>query len=1130
MGRSATPTMFLVLCLVPLCGISVSAQGTRLLRDPALSDSHVAFVYANDLWVASRDGGEARRLTTHPGLESDPWFSPDGQTIAFTGEYDGNRDVYTIPIVGGEPRRLTYHPYGDGARGWTADGSKVLFVSSRAGLPYPTNRLWTVSAEGGWPEPLPMDKAEKGCFSPDASRMAYVPWGEPTGTWRGYRGGQTTPIWLINLADLAVQEIPRANSNDQDPMWIGDTVYFLSDRNGTANLFAYTPGGEVKQLTDHRDYDVKRASSCGATIAYEQAGYVHLYDIAGGQSRQLEITALPDVSYTRSRPANVSSMIRDGSISPKGARAVFEARGDIFTVPAEKGDWRNLSKSPGVHDRSPRWSPDGKSIAWFSDKSGEYGLMVGEQTGLEEPREIALPSPSFMEAPIWSPDSKMLAYHDCHGRVWYVTLETGEATMVADLVGDSRIAWSPDSKWLTYSRQLPNQFQAVCVYSLEYKKETRITDGMSAAQSPVFDRGGHYLYFLASTDIGPHTSIMSMNSYTRPLNWTAYVVLLRSDDPSPFLPESDEETIEEEKPKEEPAKPEEGAEPAADPAKPADAPADQPADAPADQPADQPEAAPAEQPAAEPKPAEATTAAEPAKEEPKADDKAVRVDFEGIDLRILTLPFGTGDLGGLLPGGGPDSLFVVGGGQLRRLDVKTRKVETYLEGIDAIDISADGQKMLYASGGGWGIVGAGGPSNSSQGRIQSGGLEMIVDPLAEWPQIYREVWRIKRDFFYDPEMHGENWQAMYDKYEPFLASVVHRSDLNYVLELLSGELVVGHSYGGGGDLPRVGGVGCGLLGADVAVENGRYRIKRIYTGESWNPDLRAPLAAPGLKVKEGDYILSVNGREIVPPTDFYSYFTATAGRQIVLRVNSEPTEDASWTVRVVPTGGDYDLRVKAWVEANRRKVEELSGGKLAYVWLPDTTWGGYNYFVRYYFAQQDRQGAVIDERYNGGGHNADYILDALGRPYDGAYAPRDFPPLTAPAQGIFGPKVMITNQWAGSGGDALPYMFRKRGIGPLIGKRTWGGLVGIGGYPVLIDGGSITAPSFAFFDTDGKWAIENEGVTPDIDVEIMPADAAAGRDPQLETAVAEAMKRLEANPPKPVTRPAPINRVQWKYQ
>ncbi len=1123
MGRHIALSLLLACSAVGLCALPASAQGTRILRDPAISATHVAFVHANDLWIVGRGGGEATRLTTHPGVETDPCFSPDGTTLAFTGQYDGNTDVYTVPVTGGDPTRLTFHPYGDYARGWTADGARILFTSSRTGLPYPTNRLWTVPVEGGWPTPLPMDKADKGCLSPDGSHVAYVPWGEPTSTWRGYRGGQTTPIWLINLADLSVREIPRDNSNDQDPMWVGDTVYFLSDRNGTANLFAYAPSGEIRQLTDHRDYDVKRASACGDAIVYEQAGYLHLYDLASGASRQLEITAEPDVSYVRTRLANVSGMIRDGSISPKGVRAVFEARGDIFSVPAEKGDWRNLSKSPGVHDRSPRWSPDGKSIAWFSDKGGEYALMIGEQTGMEEPREITLPSPSFFEAATWSPDSKKLAYRDCHARLWYYDMETGEAVSVADLVADGRYCWSWDSKWLAFSRQLPNQFQADFLYSLVSKQMTQITDGMSSSVSPVFDRGGHYLYVLASTDLGPHTAIMSMNSYTRDVSWTAYVVLLRSDDPSPFLPESDEEVIEEEKPKEEP-KPE-GDQPAEGDAQPAEGdaqPADKPADPPADKPADEAQAAPAEGAAEAPK-------EEPKKDEPKADDDSIRVDLEGIGGRILTLPVGTGDLGALTPGGGPDSVYVYVSGELRLFNMKTRKADTIIGGIDAWEVSADGQKLLYGSGGTWGIVGAGGPTSVGQGRVNTGALQMLVDPPAEWRQIYREVWRIKRDFFYDPQMHGENWQAMYDKYLPFLDSVVHRSDLNYVLELLSGELVVGHSYGGGGDLPGVPGIGCGLLGADIEVENGLYRIQRIFTGESWNPDLRAPLAAPGLKVKEGDYILAVNGKEIAPPTDFYSYFTATAERQVILRVNSEPTMDGSWTIRVIPTGGDYNLRVKAWVEGNRRKVDELSGGKLAYVWLPDTTWGGYNNFVRYYFAQQDKQGAVIDERYNGGGHNADYILDALGRPYDGAYAPRDFPPLTAPAQGIFGPKVMITNQWAGAGGDALPYMFRKRGLGPLIGKRTWGGLVGIGGYPVLIDGGSITAPSFAFFNTDGQWAIENEGVAPDIDVEIMPADAAAGRDPQLEIAVAEAMKRLEANPPTPVTRPDPINRVQWKY-
>ncbi len=1110
-----------LLALAALCAANGDQErGTRLLRSPTVSADRVAFVYAEDIWVAPRDGGKATRLTSLDGSENSPQFSPDGQTIAFSGQYDGNMDVYVIPATGGEPRRLTYHPAGDYVRGWTPDGKRIVFVSGRDHVPAGYyERLWTVPVEPGLQEPLPMPTATAGDLAPDGRHIAYVPVSPAFGTWRGYRGGRTTPIWIMDLTTYAIERVPRDNSNDWDPVWLGDTVYFLSDRNGTMNIFSYRPGtGEVEQVTHCRDFDVKALDGTGSALVYEQAGYLHLYDLETRTSKQLVINAQADLRWRRPRWVRVSGLIRGADISPTGQRAVFEARGDIFTVPAKKGDWRNLTQTPGVHECQPTWSPDGKYVAWFSDEGGEYHLVLGEQTGTQPLRHINLPNPTYYYDPVWSPDSKKLFYRDCQSHSYWLDIESGESTLIDtdDVSGWNVGEWSPDSRWIAYRRSLSNYQSAVFLYSLEQGKSFQVTDGMSAVDKPVFDRGGKYLYFTASTNVGPHVRGFDMSAYEKEVTHAIYLVVLAADTPSPFLPESDEETVKEEKPKapEPPKQPE--------PPKEGDKPSDSNKPEDGETPSQDQSGGAA---VGEAKPA---TPAAPAAEEPRT-----KIDLEGIEQRILPIGLPVGDYGSIAQGGKPDCFLYVEqvpgvGPVLKRYELKDREAKEVIRGVGGFAVSADGKKMLYSASGAWGIGDPNGSFGPGTGTINTGALEMKLDPPAEWLEAYTEAWRINRDFFYDPQMHGEDWQAMYDKYRPFVDEVVHRADLNYVISLMLGELVVGHSYLGGGDAPGVGGVNVGLLGADIEVDSGHYRIKRIYTGENWNPDLRSPLTAPGVKVSVGDYILEVNSRPITPPTDFYSVFEGTSGRQTVLKVNSKPEADGAWNITVVPIGSEGGLRRKAWIEDNRRKVEELSGGRLAYVYLPDTGGGGYSYFNRYFFSQLDKEGAVIDERFNGGGQIADYMVDFMDRPLMGYFGRRHVIPQPVPGAALFGPKVMIINEYAGSGGDCLPYMFRKRGIGPLIGTRTWGGLVGISGYPPLIDGGSVTAPSLAFYDTDGKWAIENEGVAPDIEVEQTPAELIGGRDPQLERAVAECLKLLETKGYKPVPQPPSINRTSWK--
>jgi tricorn protease len=994
-----------------------------------------------------------------------------------------------VAAAGGEPKRLTWHPALDRVRGWTPDGKRVIFASVRTSAPQESYfRLWSIGLEGGLPEALPMPRAFQASYAADGRRLAYqeitlafVPPWEESSRWRRYRGGRTEPIRILNLADYSEEKLPWTNSNDSNPMWVGNTIYFLSDRNRTVNLFSYKTGAkEVAQLTRHDDFDIMNAAAGPDAIVYEQAGYIHLYDLKSGQAHQLSIEVSGDLPWTRPQFKRVSSMIRDSALSPTGVRAAFEARGDIFTVPTDKGDYRNLTQSPGAHDRSPVWSPDGTQLAWLSDASGEYQLMLGDPAGVAKPRAIALPSTAFFSAPAWSPDGKQILLQDNHLNLWSIEAASGQAAKIeTDLYADPArqfdASWSPDSRWIVYSKSLPSHLRAIFVYSMEEKKTHQITDGLADAISPAFDAGGKYVYFLASTDYGPRTGWLEMSSLDRPVKRAIYLGVLSASEPSPLLPETGDE----------PKPPAEGAPP--------------------------------------PK--------------PEAKGVTVRIDFDGIAQRLLSLNVPPGDYS-RLTAGQAGSIFYMeapsgggqGGARLHRYQLKERAAAPFLEGVRTYSLSGDRKKLLYQAGPGpegrWGVVPVDRPAKVGDGPINVAQIEMHIDPKAEWAQIFRETWRIQREFFYDPKMHGNDWQAIYEKYLPLVQHVGHRADLSYLVAMVGGELTVGHSYlQGTGDEPADEKVAVGLLGADFAIENGRYRIARIYTGENWNPELRAPLAAPGIQVSQGDYVLEVNGRPIAPPASIYSMFEGTAGHQVMLRINSRPSIEGSRLVSVTPVASEDALRTRAWVEENRRLVDKLSNGRLAYVWLPNTGGLGYQAFTRYYYAQQDKEGAVIDERYNHGGMVADYLVNEMDRKAMGFFAQRDGLPSTSPTAGIYGPKVMLINESAGSGGDALPYYFRQRKIGPLVGTRTWGGLVGTLGIPSTIDGGGITAPSLAFYNLEGKWDIENIGVAPDVAVENTTAGAMKGRDAQLERAVEETLKLLGQNPTRKMPRPAPIDRV-----
>jgi tricorn protease len=1076
-------------------GIASAADGVPLLAQaPTLSKTDVVFVYGGSLWTVPRGGGAARQLTTG-GHERLPIFSPDGRWLAFTAQYDGNVDAYVMPSGGGEPKRLTWHPGNDVTVGWTPDGKSVLVSSDRDSWA-DFHRLYTVPVSGGPAEVLPMWRGETASYSPDGTRVAYVPNLIWQTAWKRYRGGQTTPIDLIRLSDLALEKIPRENSNDTHPAWLGDMVYFLSDRNGPVTLFAYdTRAKTVRQVIENHGLDIKSLSAGPDALVYEQFGEIHLFDPATGSAKKLDVSIVGDLPAVRPHFEKVGEKILAGRISPHGARAVFEARGEILTVPAKKGDVRNLTRTTAVAERDPAWSPDGKSIAFFSDESGEYALHVVDASGGGSTKKIDLGSPpSFFYEPIWSPDSKRIAYTDKRLNLWYVEVGKGTPEKVAtdryeDPSAGFSARWSPDGQWLAYTKLLESHLRAVFVYSLAAKKETQITEGMGDARYPAFDRDGKSLYFTVSTDLGLSSGWLDLSSFQHPVLRSVYAAVLKKGDSSPVAPLSDEEK-EEKKEAKDAAKGDKGKSTGED-------------------------AAAAKGGKAGAKP---DTKPDEAKEEPVK----VTIDLEGIGQRIVALPIPAANYVALDAGkagtlflsetvdvprlDGPPAL------SISKFDVATQKAEPYISGVSSFALSSGGDQALYRQGPGWFIAATEAAPKPGDGALNLDAMEVYVDPRAEWNQIYREVWRIERDFFYDPHYHGLDLAAAQKKYAPYLAGLGGRADLNYLFEEMLGEFTVGHMFVGGGDMGTPSEVKGGLLGADYEIDGGRYRFAKVYDGENWNPDLLAPLTQPGVEVKKGEYLLAVEGREVRPPADVYSFFENTAGKQIKIKVGPHPDGQGAREVTVVPLPDEHKLRNRAWEEDNRRKVDQLSGGKIAYVHVPDTNVGGYVNFNRFYFAQVGKLGAVIDERYNHGGQVADYIVDQLKRPLRNCVISREGEPFCSPLAQIYGPKTMIINEMAGSGGDALPWMFKQDQVGPLVGTRTWGGLVGIYNYPTLLDGGNVTSPRVAIYGLHGEWEVENHGIAPDIEVENDPASVAAGHDRQLEKAVEVTLEALKKNP------------------
>ena len=1105
-----SPTLFVTLTLACILPAAAHPQQVpQLLRAPSLSDSLIAFRHANDVWTVPRQGGSARRLTSTANVSEGPFFSPDGQTIAYSATVAGSLDVYTIPVAGGVPHRVTYHPGGNYVIGWTPNGHDLLFASMQDSVRM-YFQLFRIASDGaGLPQRLPLPSAYVGTYSPDSSHFAYNPWLQwQEDSWKRYRGGQTQPIWIADLKSLDLVKVPRENSNDRYPLWLGDSIYFLSDRNGPISLFAYdTHTKAVKQLVENRGLDFKTLTGRANTLAYEQFGTIHLYDIPSGKEHAVEISTDGDLPALLPHLASIlPSEIQNATISPTGVRALFEAHGDIFTVPEDKGDVRNLTNSSSSAEREPAWSPDGKHIAYFSDASGEYQLCIRDQDGLKPPQIISLgPDPTYYYSPAWSPDSKRIVFSDKRLHLWLVNLDPTlgpttpilVATALREGFGPANFSasFSPDVKWILYSTSLPNFEDAAYLYNIASAKSTRITDGMSDVTNPVFDAGGKYIFFTASTDNGPARDGFGLGSFNRTISASVYVAVLSKDEKSPIPPESGDETVKSDDKKTGPS----GSE--------------------------------------QTKGAAAKSDDKDAGKKTSTDLPETKIDLDGIQQRILALPIPArnyvqlqaGKPGVILLGEASPAANPADGDprQLRslwRFTLKDRKTEDVLHDISGVVVSFDGDRVLYQKHDGYFIT----PMDDLKPAAADGApgkplhmdaMQARVDPRAEWQQEYNETWRIEREFFYDPGFHGLDLAKIKARYEPYVAGLSSRSDLTYLMQEMLGEITVGHmfiNYHAPGDdkAPRT-----GLLGADYAIDHDRYKIAHIVQGGNWDPRLYSPLTQPGVNVHEGEYLLAVNGTPLHSDQNLYAAFEGLAGKQTTLTVGPNPDASGSRDVLVVPVDSETDMRMQQWIEGNIRRADELSGGKVAYVYLPNTAGAGFDSFNRYFFAQTQKQAVIVDDRWNQGGDIADYVIDVLKRTPMLNYESRNGLHTTEPTGAIFGPKAMLINQNAGSGGDAMPWLFRQAGLGPLVGTRTWGGLVGIGGYPVLQDGGTVTAPRTALYGLTGKFDIENIGVSPDVDVQDDPKSVSEGHDPQLEKAVQLLLEQLKAHPP--VTYPVP---------
>lgn len=1081
---------FLGLALVA-CNAAAAAPEpeTRLIRQPAVSRDHLAFVYGGDLWTSDRDGQHPVQLTTHPANEFAPHFSPDGQWIAFSASYDGNTDVYVVPTAGGQPRRLTWHPGADLAAGWSADGKRVLFTSAREVANSRSSQFYEVPLEGGFERKVMEAVAVEGAWSPDGRLLAYRPTTmahSAASGWRQHRGGDTPPIWIIDPKGSSYEQLPHENASDSNPLWIGDDVAFISDRNeGSANLFVYDRHSHgLRQLTHESPWDVRSADSIGNTIVYEAGGRLKSVDVATGVVQSIPIHLAAASLQARPQWKDAAKSIASAQLSPTGKRVLVTARGEVFSVPVKDGPVRNLTSTPGVRELDGLWSRDGQRVAWLSDAGGVHSLVIRDAQGLEAPVRHPLGIAGFLELREWSPDGRRIAFEDNHLHLYVVDLKSDQVTLVATSESrrDSKVDFSPDGQWLAYTLVGANHLAHVRLHGFATGMDAELADTLVETDNPVFGGSG-LLYFTASIDAGPSQVGLDMSTRERPLRRSIWAAVLAADGKSPLPPPSDEE------PK---------------PAAPAAAPVAQP-----NWPGRRAELAAQAAQAAAAAPAVAPT----------------RVDFAGLEQRFVPIPVASRNYDTLVvaadgalfytarkqPGSSvePPDVPDEASSDLYRYSLEERSEKLLRSGVAGFSASADGKKLLLALGKSSFEV-ADAKEKLDAKALGLAGLKAWVDPREEWRQIFDEAWRMEAQYFYDPKLHGLDWQAVRARYEPLLPFVQRREDLNELLREMIGEFQVGHNRVSGGDVEAATPVGVGLLGADYRIVNERWVVQRILHGDRWNPYLVAPLAAAGVDVHEGDAILAVNGRALDARTGIHALLEGQADKQVTLTVAADAGNGKPRNVVVVPVKSEVQLRRWDWIERNRAYVEKRTGGRVAYVYLPDTADEGFTFFNRMFFAQVDKEALIVDDRRNSGGQAANYVLEVLARQQLAGWRERDGQPFNTPGAAIYGPKAMLIDQDAGSGGDFLPYGFRRLHLGPLIGTRTWGGLIGIYANRAFVDGGQLTVPYFRVYTPEGEWRVENEGVAPDQEVPLDPVAVNQGRDPQLDAAIAQVMGQLKA--------------------
>ncbi|HEY1187177.1 MAG TPA: PDZ domain-containing protein [Gemmata sp.] len=1045
----------------------------RLLRFPAIHGDQVVFTYAGDLYTASAKGGTARRLTSHPGFEMFPRFSPDGSLVAFTAQYDGNTEVFVVPAAGGEPKRLTYTATlgrdevsdrmgpNNIVMGWTPDGRNVLFRSRMRSFNDFIGQLYTVPAEGGLPEELPLPRGGFASYSADGKQLAYNRIFREFRTWKRYRGGMCDDVWLYDFATKKTEQLTDDAGQDIFPMFVGGKVYFISDRGQDKrfNLYSVDPATKkTERHTEFAEFDIKFPSAGKDAIVFENGGWIYKFDPKANKAEKITISILEDRLGARGALTDVSKSVSAFEVAPDGKRALFAARGDIFTVPAAEGITHNLTRTPGAHDRNPKWSPDGKSVAFVSDATGEDEIHIGPADGSAPAKSVTSGADTYKYELLWSPDSKKILWADKKLRLQFIDVETKKVTLVdqAKAWEIRDFTWSPDSKWVAFARQESDAMTKVHLYSLATGKTAEVTDGWYSSGSPAFSADGKYLFFVSARDFNPVYSSTEWNHAYRDMQ-RAYFVTLAKSTPNPLRPKLDDDP------------------------------------------------------------------------EPKKDDKKdapgeLKVDLDGLSGRIVALPGPAANYGSLHAAG--NALYYQRGAtgspfQLYVFDLGSKK-ETALGAVGGYEISADGKKMLVQKDGKYGIIdlpkgpiGIGEPLNLS-------GLEVPLDKRAEWKQMFAECWRQMRDFFYDPGLHGVDWAAVRKKYEPLVEHVAHRADLNYVIGEMISELNAGHAYIGGGELPAVRKVQQGLLGAEYRRDpkSGFFQIARILPGENWNPKRRSPLTEVGVNVSTGEWIVAVNGRPTSEVKNINELLVNTAGKPVVLSVSAKPAPEGARRVVVTPTADEGDLYYYAWVQGNIKKVADATGGKVGYIHVPDMLATGLNEFAKHYYPQLKKHALVIDVRGNGGGNVSPMLIERLRREAAMVGIARNAEPNIDPNGTFVGPMACLLNEFSASDGDIFSYRFRHYKLGPLIGKRSWGGVVGIRGSLPLLDGGSLNKPEFSRYDLGGKeWIMENVGVAPDIVVDNDPAKEFAGEDQQLNRAIEVLLADLKKNPPKVVNPP-----------